>query len=67
MKDNEKFLQTIEKSNPYAAEYFRKYGMNSGLVFNRGRTESERIYKECLEKGVRWEDILGETDSDMFY
>lgn len=71
MKDDEKLIALLEKhfgnDCKYTVEYFRKYGFDSGLPFNRGRTESEKIYKECLEKGVRWEDILGKPDKDMFY
>ena len=45
--------------SPYCAEYILKYGLDSQISggFDPDSTWRESIYKEALEKGVRWEDI----------
>lgn len=49
----------------YAMQYYFTYGKLASPWPNPGKEELERIHKECLDKGVTWEELIGyEEDTD---
>ncbi len=51
-------------------KYAKKYGISSLINYFHGlpwnNEESEKVYKECNEKGITWEDFYGITKNNNF-
>ena len=43
----------------YTMQYYFTYGTLATPWPNPGREKMEDIHKECLEKGVTWEELIG--------
>ena len=52
---------------PYRAEYIEKYGATAQIDvgWDPDPSWSESIYKEALDKGVRWEEIYTPPDREL--
>lgn len=48
----------------YAMQYYFTYGKLASPWPNPGREKLEEIHKECLEKGVTWEELTGQEETD---
>lgn len=57
----DKRIEVIRKDFPYTAQYAEKYGFNSLIstfeVPSKYGTP-ERLYKECIEKGLKVEKLI---------
>jgi len=54
----------FKKTRPYAARYAEKYGLwtmmseDWNLANVSGYKSSEEVYRDCLRKGVTWQELL---------
>ena len=63
----DKRILAIKGRFPYTAEYAKKYGFNaliSTAEIPSKYKSVEDLYKECIEKGVKVEDIIKKPPKD---
>ena len=57
--------EDLARTRPYAARYIQLHGRFSAMSekYNtanmKGYKNTEDIYRECLKKGVTWQELVG--------
>lgn len=55
------FLEALKKTHPYTAEYARRYGYDalaSTFEIPPVYKSAEELYRDCLRKGKRWQELV---------
>ena len=56
--------EELKRTRPYAARYAEKYGIWTMMSEDwisadvRGYSSSEEVYRDCLKRGVTWQELL---------
>ena len=61
------YIKVLRKGTPFTAQYAEKYGVDalaSTFDIPSKYKSPEDLYKECIQKNKRWEDIIPAVPKD---